>query len=1152
MQPIKFQEDNVKALLSMFNGNDRILLADETGLGKTVTTALLIAGMAIRKHLQKKEAKFNVLYICSEERIARKNMGELCADLSDKKTIEQAANILGLNFSGVLLDSNDANVMARKRGSRLSMSLDEYAASFIQIYNSTPDTSFRTSNSIKVGGTKEEYFALMGKKKPPKDYKLSSEDCLEFARKRKAAVKSHFEKKNFDLLVLDEYQSYEDILPVDGCYDDNCQKDCEDELKQARTTIEDLLRGNSTNNSTKVLMLSATPYQSRTDEKNKFSDFKGILAFLSGGVTSNLVNCFGEYSEALYSDNCPFDVLLDKKVLFEKELQKYCRRNQRTDVFLLKEKGLFSNPKCMSQVENKESLRKEMIVRKGSDEIRTAYKNTAADDEDELSSSILKIQMERDTAWGYSFSKDYKYRCSGEISKELYKAVAEKDMLMITAEKEIKEENDSKRCTQSIMDGCIREGDNDLSQEQKKCKRFLNCGEPPKLCESKEWPNYKIQTIRDISTGVSDKDKDYPALYNCIWLPASAPDYEPDQDSPFYKYFKKNPSKTIVFSRYKMTTRSIAALISVEAAKGGGKLNFTDDDWDFFQVKPQVEPNKTDGKIIKGHPYLCAYNALKDIKEEDCRDYYSERIAEEMVKYFKRDEIQAVLVRAGVKNKDDLLKYCKDGNLTAVLREYLSTKRIDYSTNGILIYASKRIDRWKRLSAAKKLEKIYRLAWEEMNEADPNKILKEVLKNGFKPEYIDNNEEPYNGLKNGKPDGFEAVRIAAWKTWVAYQMTYGDKNLKEKLNEKMREAIGRAIEKEIAKGEIRQKSFNYSYCICYEGISVNGKTIDAHTIESYIMHKNFIINRNYETYWFVKYGVPKHYNDLNIHGEHESISENDFFEEGIRVRTKEKDGDLKKSNLDCVHLYKYARACNTPLFNGGFGTVTHDIWDDLDDKQSDRILDFMPEMHVCADFKIDDTVKCGRIPLGFASRYTNEIQDSNDHNDNAAEEVMNAFNGPFYPFVLAVTDTAKEGLNFHTYCRRLIHLNIPDRPAVLIQREGRIDRFRSLVLRQRLAKKDNITNWEKAWADENDKNASGNSNGMIPNWYIESNDGPMIEKYYLVTEGTTDRIKVGNIERDAELYKRMLGSFLEKELIDNLSRRYPGDDISKLKLFLIP
>ena len=61
------------------------------------------------------------------------------------------------------------------------------------------------------------------------------------------------------------------------------------------------------------------------------------------------------------------------------------------------------------------------------------------------------------------------------------------------------------------------------------------------------------------------------------------------------------------------------------------------------------------------------------------------------------------------------------------------------------------------------------------------------------------------------------------------------------------------------------------------------------------------------------------------------------------------------------------------------------------------------------------------------------------------------FNSPFRPFVLATTSIGQEGLDFHTYCRKVVHWNLPSNPIDLEQREGRINRFKGLVIRQQIA-----------------------------------------------------------------------------------------------------
>jgi len=67
--------------------------------------------------------------------------------------------------------------------------------------------------------------------------------------------------------------------------------------------------------------------------------------------------------------------------------------------------------------------------------------------------------------------------------------------------------------------------------------------------------------------------------------------------------------------------------------------------------------------------------------------------------------------------------------------------------------------------------------------------------------------------------------------------------------------------------------------------------------------------------------------------------------------------------------------------------------------------------------------------------------------------IRHNFNSPFRPFVLATTSIGQEGLDFHTYCRKIVHWNLPTNPIDLEQREGRINRFKGLVIRQQIASK---------------------------------------------------------------------------------------------------
>ena len=68
-----------------------------------------------------------------------------------------------------------------------------------------------------------------------------------------------------------------------------------------------------------------------------------------------------------------------------------------------------------------------------------------------------------------------------------------------------------------------------------------------------------------------------------------------------------------------------------------------------------------------------------------------------------------------------------------------------------------------------------------------------------------------------------------------------------------------------------------------------------------------------------------------------------------------------------------------------------------------------------------------------------------------APEVRNAFNSPFWPFVLASTSVGQEGIDFHWWSHSVVHWNLPSNPVDFEQREGRVNRFGGHAVRKNVA-----------------------------------------------------------------------------------------------------
>jgi hypothetical protein len=90
-----------------------------------------------------------------------------------------------------------------------------------------------------------------------------------------------------------------------------------------------------------------------------------------------------------------------------------------------------------------------------------------------------------------------------------------------------------------------------------------------------------------------------------------------------------------------------------------------------------------------------------------------------------------------------------------------------------------------------------------------------------------------------------------------------------------------------------------------------------------------------------------------------------------------------------------------------------------------------------------------KLPGRFALRYGGRGDDQ--AGSHRQSEVRNAFNSPFWPFVVATTSAGQEGIDFHTWCSAVVHWNTPANPVDFEQREGRVQRFGGHAVRRNVA-----------------------------------------------------------------------------------------------------
>ena len=90
-----------------------------------------------------------------------------------------------------------------------------------------------------------------------------------------------------------------------------------------------------------------------------------------------------------------------------------------------------------------------------------------------------------------------------------------------------------------------------------------------------------------------------------------------------------------------------------------------------------------------------------------------------------------------------------------------------------------------------------------------------------------------------------------------------------------------------------------------------------------------------------------------------------------------------------------------------------------------------------------------RIRTVLALRFGHFRTEDNEYV--SEDTVRAAFNSPFRPFVLTSTSIGQEGLDFHPWCHRLVHWDLPGNPVDLEQREGRIHRYKGHAVRHNVA-----------------------------------------------------------------------------------------------------
>ncbi|HGM6153725.1 TPA: helicase-related protein [Pseudomonas aeruginosa] len=163
--------------------------------------------------------------------------------------------------------------------------------------------------------------------------------------------------------------------------------------------------------------------------------------------------------------------------------------------------------------------------------------------------------------------------------------------------------------------------------------------------------------------------------------------------------------------------------------------------------------------------------------------------------------------------------------------------------------------------------------------------------------------------------------------------------------------------------------------------------------------------------------------------------------------------------------------------------------------------------------------------------------------------IRESFNSPFRPFVLASTSIGQEGLDFHWYCSEVVHWNLPSNPIDLEQREGRVNRYQSLVVRRRVVQavtgaETPSTSWEHLF-----KSAESPAWGtdLVPYWHYPQGNAK-IRRLIPSLAFSEEARRYPNMQKILSLYRLAFGQPGQSELLEHLkSLDLDSDALAYLK-----
>jgi len=186
-----------------------------------------------------------------------------------------------------------------------------------------------------------------------------------------------------------------------------------------------------------------------------------------------------------------------------------------------------------------------------------------------------------------------------------------------------------------------------------------------------------------------------------------------------------------------------------------------------------------------------------------------------------------------------------------------------------------------------------------------------------------------------------------------------------------------------------------------------------------------------------------------------------------------------------------------------------------------------------------------------------EDKTEGDEEVTRSSQVRDSFNSPFRPFLLATTSIGQEGLDFHQYCHSIYHWNLPANPVDLEQREGRIHRYKGLVIRRNLAKHFGLKELKENWGGRDPwkflfdqevklrKYREEKKDDIWPFWVFETDGGAKIDRHVPCMPMSRDWARLKDLQSTLVLYRMVFGQPRQEDLIEFLKKYMDREEIKK-------